>query len=499
MRMKHFAFGISVLSFCLQAFANNVSVSNVELVDQNTNEKYVNILFDLSWDNSFRDDVNHDAVWIFIKYQETGSSTWGHGILNGNSSLHNLPSGFECTVGITGSDGMGCFIFRDSNGNGTNTLDNVKLRWQYGDNALPDNLDVIVKVFAIEMIYVPEGSFWLGDLDADVTGAFRLKSGAGAVNVTPAPSPLFTCLPTSYDDSQLQSIGITVDGDDGLDSNGDGTIDNSSFPTGYSAFYCMKYEISEGQWVDFFNTLSSAEKANRDITATPGKGTDATVYRNTVAWNTGDAQSNRPDRACSYLSWGDAMAYADWAGLRPMTELEFEKAARGTEPIVDDEFAWGSTTIVATKNITGTEDGTEVADGNCSFEGWFFNGGDGNQGPLRCGIYATSSSTQETAGAGYYGIMQLSGNLHEHIISVGHTNGRAFTGVHGDGQLDINGDANVINWPVVNGDAYGAGLRGGSWRVADENFVRLASRQSASNPTSDRLDAVGFRAVRSAP
>ena len=38
-----------------------------------------------------------------------------------------------------------------------------------------------------------------------------------------------------------------------------GTIP-SAYPKGYAAFYCMKYEVSEGQWVDFFNTLKDGQK-----------------------------------------------------------------------------------------------------------------------------------------------------------------------------------------------------------------------------------------------
>ena len=33
----------------------------------------------------------------------------------------------------------------------------------------------------------------------------------------------------------------------------------------------------------------------------------------------------------TYISWPDLLAYADWAALRPITELEYEKAARGVD------------------------------------------------------------------------------------------------------------------------------------------------------------------------
>ena len=48
------------------------------------------------------------------------------------------------------------------------------------------------------------------------------------------------------------------------------------------------------------------------------------------------------------LSWPDLCAYADWAALRPMTELEYEKACRGPNNPVLGEYAWGNTSISLT-------------------------------------------------------------------------------------------------------------------------------------------------------
>jgi hypothetical protein len=49
--------------------------------------------------------------------------------------------------------------------------------------------------------------------------------------------------------------------------------------------------------------------------------------------------------ALSYVSISDMLAYLDWSGLRPMTELEFEKLCRGAYiPPIAGEYAWGSDT-----------------------------------------------------------------------------------------------------------------------------------------------------------
>ena len=48
-----------------------------------------------------------------------------------------------------------------------------------------------------------------------------------------------------------------------------------------------------------------------------------------------------------------ALAFTAWAALRPMTELEFEKACRGTEPSKENEFAWGTSQCYPAQLILG--------------------------------------------------------------------------------------------------------------------------------------------------
>jgi formylglycine-generating enzyme required for sulfatase activity len=279
---------------------------------------------------------------------------------------------------------------------------------------------------------------------------------------------------------------------------------SNAFPKGYAAFYCMKYEVTQGQWVDFFNTLTDAQKATRDITSSTGKNSDGVVSRNTVAWTTGDATSTRRDRACNFLSWADGCAFADWAGLRPMTELEFEKACRGPLTPVADEFAWGTATIMAnaSRTISGTENGTETITsdtslGGCNYGNLAHTGGDAGSGPLRAGIFATNGSSRVSAGASYWGIMELSGNLWERPVMVGNATGRTFTGLHGNGVLDVStGDADVTGWPGTT--ATGAGFRGGGWWAAGV-YVRASDRFYGPYVVATRSEDIGSRSVRVAP
>ena len=94
-------------------------------------------------------------------------------------------------------------------------------------------------------------------------------------------------------------------------------------------------------------------------------GCDAT---NGVFNNVNDGQSG----AMNNLSWADLAAYLDWAALRPMTELEFEKVCRGTMPRVAGEYPWGDTTINAFYSTTvvnplqPTEAANAVVNGRCA-------------------------------------------------------------------------------------------------------------------------------------
>jgi formylglycine-generating enzyme required for sulfatase activity len=482
---KRFSIAIALMGLGLSARANNITVSAPTLTGLNLAEDCANVQFDLSWENSWRDDINWDAAWVFVKYQQSGGAGWEHARLNTTAGSHTIPAGYACSVGLTDGYDMGVFIYRSAAGSGNNSLSNVQLRWEYGANQVADGSTVTVKVFAVEMVYVTQGAFYLGDADLDqdccfyeygTTSPYRV-TGEGALSMGQTSDCLWA------------NSGVYIE---------TATLP-AAFPKGHAAFYCMKYEISQGEWVDFFNTLKYARKAARDITGSSGKNSDGVVFRNTVSWTTGDATCTRPDRACNYLSWADGVAFADWAGLRPMTELEFEKACRGTQSVADDEFAWDTANIIAATTISGTENGTETitnSGANCCYGGVAFTGGDGGHGPLRCGIFAKPSATREQAGASYYGIMELSGNLYERAVTLGNSTGRGFTGSNGDGSLDGIGDANVLNWPGTN--ATGTGFRGGDWGHYASN-MRVSDRIFAGGTYADRDDIFGFRCVRSAP
>ena len=190
-----------------------------------------------------------------------------------------------------------------------------------------------------------------------------------------------------------------------------------------------------------------------------------------------------------------------------MTELEFEKAARGGSPTnnaVANEYAWGDAVAFGTA-YTLTNDGTsqEAASnqsttvGNCAYSS---TAGGAISGPLRCGIFANGTTSRVTSGASYYGVMELSGNVWERTVSVGEaTVGRLFTGTHGNGIIGATGNATgaeVSTWPGTS--ALGSGFRGGDWYYGTAN-ARVSDRNYAANTDSDRYSNYGARCARTSP
>ena len=496
---RYLFLALSALFISSVAFANNVTVSNVTMTGQDASNDYVLVEFDVSWENSWRTSSapnNWDAVWVFVKYK-VGSGDWQHATLSATASQHTAPSGSTITPS---SDGKGVFIYRSANGlGGTFSLSDARLRWNYGSDSVADDAQVALKVVATEMVYVP-------------TGAFSAGSGGTEGNAF----TLITINTGSATAAGGYPTGVTAPGSD-------------SWPNGYTAFYCMKYSITQEQYVDFLNTLGRTQQDTRTetdlasgITSVTNRyvmsGSSTVSYRNGIRCDatipatgtitfycnfnsngTGGESDDGQNIACNYLSWADGAAYADWAALRPMTELEFEKACRGTAAAVANEYVWGSTSITQATGITNSGAGSETASNspaNCVY-GIHAS----VLGPMRVGCFATSSSTRETAGATYYGIMEMGGNLRKRCVTSDNSDGnnadgRLFTGSHGDGVLDITGDADASSWPGT--DAEGAGHRGGSWRGGGGD-ARLSDRTNAYTIDSLRDYAYGFRCVRLAP
>ena len=507
-------FTLFVFSY-FHIFSNNVKVEDVSIVPQ---VGYSEVQFNLSWDNSWRSSTNYDAVWVFAKYKENGTTAWYHCYLSTSSSDYSITADngvsgtFEPEAVSSGSDSaVGVFIYRTNDGTGSIDWDGVKLKWDFTKNGLSGSETVDIKVFAIEMVYIPEGDYYLGDGSSD--GTFRQTGSNTPVQITTS-AVVVKCENTSYDDSQLEGAGILVDGDGGIDKDGTSAVDNPNYPTGYTSFYCMKYEISQEQYAAFLNTLSSAQASERyykpnstlpyyryGIDSANGEyGCD---YDGDGVWNeTNDGQCI----ACNYISWMDGCAYADWSGLRPMTELEYEKVCRGPNNSVANEYAWGTTNIYSTQyTLSNAGEEGEVPSnpgsgtGNANYMYTYPGSGGTDQGPMRVGCFATSSSDREESGASYYGVMEMSGNLYERCVTLGNETGRSYEGSCGDGELTSDGYGNNSDWPgyssgKVSG-ATGSGFRGGD-SDSYGDYLRISNRSYAANVYTRRHGTCGFRCVR---
>lgn len=451
---------------------------------------------------------------------------WEHASLNNTG--HTAPTGSTLDVGLaspgsiynsTTNPGVGVFMYRSSAGTGSNSFTNAQLRWNYGINGLRDIMAVSIQVFAIEMVYVPQGSFYLGDGSATALAQFSTA----------------TSLTTPYQvarESQLTVGGTTAGNlrintapagrDNGLNEDfSDATSQNvpAAYPKGYAAFYCMKHELTQGMYRNFLNTLTYTQQALRTLAAFPptsaagtsvlvnpssqrtalviassaASAVDPAVYGCNLNGNsTYNESADGEWIACGYLNFGDVTAFMDWAGLRPMSEFEYEKSARGPVTPVANEYAWGTTSITAATGPSNSGTTTEVSSTSTANS----SANASIAGPLRVGSFAATGTNRQSAGASYYGILDLTGNVWERVIPVSDATGRAYTGQHGNGSIGSDGNHNVSGWPG-GGSTAGYGLRGG--RYSNTTFLMTSDRTRSLDPRTSRVLEWNGRGVRTAP
>jgi formylglycine-generating enzyme required for sulfatase activity len=470
------------------------------------------VQFNLSWQNSWRTSTtapfNWDAAWVFVKYKVGTTGDWKHATLS--TSGHTIPSGATSTQ----SDATGVFIYRSADGTGTFSPSGIQLLWNYGTDGVANDAKVTVRVYAVEMVYNQVGGFQAGS-GGQNTGELRTATDVSATG-TAATFTVTGTSPTVQGNSTSASpTNIAARSNASSDLTGTSTASLASgYPTGFNAFYAMKYEISQQQYVDFLNTLTYIQQSVRTIVApnstagTPAliasnanrngidiqtPGTSSTVPAVYACNLNGNSTYNESDDgqhiACNYLSWDDLIAYLDWAALRPMTELEYEKSCRGNQNPAANEFAWGNSSATALTGLSNASNMSETASSsssNIAYNNSFATG------PVRTGIFATNSTARATSGAGYYGNLELSGNLWERVVTLGNATGRTFSGVHGNGTLNSSGDADVSGWP----GAGGTGWKGGSWLNTTTNSATTSDRAQSANTDNTRSADAGGRGVR---
>ncbi len=577
--MKKLLLLLTLLGACGSGvWANNIRIIGLPVLkDQDEKAHTVKIKFDLAWDNSWRTSKpnNYDAAWIFVKCWD--GESWNHVYLEKDGAIPGSKTAADAVnagtkYSVTNRDGtkadlamvlepgysvawkkwqvdpkedsaicvVGFFLHRATSGAGHVVVPGITFVWNYGDQGFVDEDDLVVKVFAVEMVYVPAGDYYLGGRGtaASQNGSFTTSTGA----------TLEPMVVTSEKEIKVDNTGAT----NTLWALNNGMVAGTipeAFPKGHQAFYIMKYELTQEAWCEFLNSLNQGQQNGRvqtNLTTAAVNswawGSDLRAWRNYVKIKQSapsvifgcDANLNNTynqtdkvkyddrelvrnidgqDLAMNFVSFNDLLAYAEFAGLRPMTELEYEKACRGTREPVNDEYAWGSVTAVffgqtnptqadyTTRNgITNINTGTEIVGPNFNVgfvRGWSTTNSvsavpwwHGNTrtwththtyyaAPLRVGLFADSTSTRAEAGATFWGVMNMSDNVAEMCISAYNTVGRAFVGTHGCGQLNPNGEATHKDWHMSTNAKYYI-LRG---MVFDGQVTTVSSSGSVGRNT----------------
>lgn len=479
---------VFVIGLFLQSSANDVRIRGEAKVQALT-ETTALITFPVSWEHSWRDPESWDAVYLFVKYRRVGvNEPWHHAYLKNSGhravggenvpAMEFLPvttvewSALRYDTLYFGNYGQtlmetepvipGVFMYRRIPGSGDININRVSLEWDFkmGDLSLYYDVTVDdirqgkieVSVQAVEMVYVPNGPYHLGDRISGYSFVSKECDAAFYMDT---------------DDSvRVYTMGLTA-----LPGWKNNWIVPKLYPTGYTGFYTMKYEVSQEQYVNFLNRLTYEDQKKRI-----GNDLDRMVagdfafgsksapnFRNGIVLQerfattdsavifgfdlNGDNPVNYEDDgksiACNYLTPEDVRAYADWAGLRPNSEMEYEKGCRERNPDVASNsrsFAWGTPTFESLKEWNSST----MANDNAENEQVLFpttppkgrmNGPKvRNLGPVKCGAFASETSDKFVSGASHWGLMEMTGNLAEIYYSA--MEGKDFNGeVFGDGNI----------------------------------------------------------------
>jgi hypothetical protein len=322
-------------------------VANVKVVP---GKDFSTVSFDLAWKNSWRAKWTEpaeknctgkplqieswDAAWVFLKFRRPDTRVFSHATLSPDAAHHVKSAGAALDLGLSddGAKGVGVFIYRDAVGQGNNEFKGIKLRWQDGaDKADPATAEL--SVHALAMVYVPEGPF-------------RSKS------------PLIYTKGAHWVPEAYECKLMTIDTPDTTKPSGHANFSTNyvregpDWPNGYSAFYCMKYSISQGEYAGFLTEAAPDPRAasynggqygylphNASRRYAPGL---YGLSGYTIRYSAGEGryEADVLERPANFLSDPDIQSFTAWAGLRPLTKLEYEKACRGPRAAARDEDAW---------------------------------------------------------------------------------------------------------------------------------------------------------------
>ncbi|MBM4143135.1 MAG: hypothetical protein FJ225_06050 [Lentisphaerae bacterium] len=448
------------------------------------------VKFDVSWTNSWRFGSFFDAAWVFFKVRGDEKTGWQHVSLSADKVLNpagygqdkeGLPAATSAAQAGTavefvvpgGDDGLtGLFVRRAADGLGLTAARNVTAVLDLKSlKGVTDIAKARIKAIGIEMVYIPEGSFHVGRGNGPIAPYAGKGYGGMEINWlykhSGKPSDTAVPLPFKFNigDLYIWGVGVTredpppyrIESEDPIPTGKkkgalwavdvapeDGGEISAAFPKGYAAFYCMKHAYpTAGQYAEFLNTLTEAQAKPRFYE----HGHGMAIKRSGAAPNCTYTAPD-PDERTPWMSFTDGALFAAWAGLRPMTELEYEKMCRGPRPAIPND---------ATPSCWGVQD-----------------------------------------------VMVIS--IYERPVSIGSAAGRGFKGTHGRGMPELPAD-----WPpdirgaILRGDYFFAGghqpghlLTGGRAPAVYANADRHGGYATAGSPNYAWTFA-GWRAARTAP
>lgn len=221
--------------------AGSLTAGNLRIADEvrvvGVENDFFTLSLSLSWDNSWYDDYNFDAVWLFIKYRTADATEWTPLFLSPGG--HDTGTNGAWLPGESGSENVGLFVWTKMPVNGKAELNcRVRCAIPYGlTRGDVEQNKMYFAVQGVEMAYVPAGAYALGDGAAQATFC---KTGSSQPLLVEAETAL------TFADTEGNTYDLGAD-----------------YPKGYNGFFCMKTEISQKQYVDFLNLLALPQQYER--------------------------------------------------------------------------------------------------------------------------------------------------------------------------------------------------------------------------------------------
>jgi hypothetical protein len=327
-------------------------ITNVKIVPGD--DKQATIQFDAAWQGSWRNDINHDAAWIFFKVRPEGAKEWQHIRLAASRVLN--PKGYACEGNSkmdflvpAGEDGYTGMFVRQAGQSSlcSIALTNVTAVWDLSKSkGIGRDTKVQIVAVCLKMVYIAEGPFYLGSGGTEPSGWYEYpeakKEHAATFGSTNAnativahegadDSPEFPAylvknagpIPTGKKPGLLWARGAEPE---------EGEIP-ATFPNGYAAFYVQAEWINVYDFVVMLNTVPAKVadalydkgggffaancywvfeegKANPKGISREGTGPDHTYVQ---TWSSYYGNPRQQVWGMRWLTWEEGAAFADRA------------------------------------------------------------------------------------------------------------------------------------------------------------------------------------------